>query len=105
LNLGLVADGKANRSYSAAEAMRISESVLGLLDVVDRKLEAVATLDLDKEDRDGLEQIRVLSGLLRRQGKDLQTFWETGKEEDAAKYESGRKDSWAALSRLTGLGQ
>jgi hypothetical protein len=34
----------------------------------------------------------------------LQTFWDTDKDEDAAHYESVRKDTWASLSKLMGIG-
>jgi len=49
--------------------------------------------------------MRDLSDLLHRQGKRLEIFWDSGKDEDATKYESVRKDSWAAISRLTGIGR
>ena len=47
----------------------------------------------------------TLSDLLHQQGRELQSFWETGKDEDAARYENVRKDSWAAISRLLGIGR
>jgi hypothetical protein len=105
LNIGFIADGKANGTYTEKDAYKLLDSVLALVSSVDRKLAALDRIDLDKEDRASLEQMRTLSILLRKQAKDLQTFWDTGKEEDAARYESVRKDSWAALSRLTGVGR
>jgi hypothetical protein len=105
LNIGLIADGKAKGTYTEKDAYRLLDSVLALLSAVDRKLAALDRIDLDKEDRANLEQTRQLSGLLRKQAQRLQTFWDTGKDEDAAQYESARKDSWAALSRLTGIGR
>ncbi len=104
-NIGLIADGKANGTYTDKDAYKLLDSVLSLLDSVDRKLAALSKIDLDKEDRESLEQMRDLSALLRQQGKGLEAFWDSGKDEDAAKYESIRKDSWAAISRLTGIGR
>jgi hypothetical protein len=105
LNIGLIADGKAKGTYAEKDAFRLLDSVLALLNAVDRKLVALDRIDLDKEDRANLEQTRQLSSLLRKQAQRLQTFWDTGKDEDAAQYENARKDSWAALSRLTGIGK
>jgi len=104
-SLGLIADGKDKGVYSGKEAYKLLDSVLALLDSVDQKLVGLSKIDLDKEDQDSLEQMRVLSGLLRQQGKELAGFWDSGKEEDAARYESVRKDAWAAISRLTGAGR
>jgi hypothetical protein len=103
LNLGFVADSRARGTYTPPDAARLVESILTLLDTVDRKLATLDKLDLERDDRDSLEQMRALTGLLRRQGADLQAFWQSGKEEDGVRYENGRKDAWAAISRLTGL--
>jgi hypothetical protein len=105
LNIGLIADGRAKGTYTEKDAYKVLDSVLALLNSVDRKLAALDKIDLDKEDRASLEQMRLLSDLLRKQGKELQTYWDTGRDEDAAQYESVRKDSWAALSKLMGIGR
>jgi hypothetical protein len=103
LNIGMVADAKAKGTYSEKDAYRILESVLSLLDTVDRKLVDLTKLELDAKDRDTLEQMRKLSKLLRDQGKALQSSWNSGRTEDLAKYDEVRKDSWAAISKLLGL--
>jgi hypothetical protein len=103
LNIGFIADGKAKGIYSEKDAYKLLDSVLALVSSVDRKLAALDKIDLDKEDHASLEQMRQLSSLLRKQAKELQVFWDTGKDEDAAQYESVRKDSWTALSKLIGI--
>jgi hypothetical protein len=105
LNIGLIADGKAKGTYTTQDASKVLDSVLSLLNSVDRNLAAVAKIQLDKRDRESLEQMRDLSALLRLQGKELQAYWDSGKEEDGTKYDSTRKDSWAAIGRLTGIGR
>jgi hypothetical protein len=102
LNLGLIADGKAKGTYSDRDARKLLDSVMDLQNAVDKKLAAVAKIDLDKEDRASLEDMRTVSDLLWKQRKELEAFWESGKPEDQDRYENVRKDSWAALSRLTG---
>jgi hypothetical protein len=105
LNIGFIADGKAKGAYIDRDANKVLDSVLSLLSSVDRNLGALGKIDLDKQDRESLEQMRDLSALLRQQGKELQAYWDSGKDEDAAKYDNTRKDSWAAIAKLTGIGR
>jgi hypothetical protein len=102
LNIGLIADGKAKGTYTDRDARKLLDSVLGLLDSVDKKLAALSKTDLDKADRLSLEDMRTLSSLLHKQGRELEAYWDSGKAEDEERYENVRKDSWAALNRLMG---
>jgi hypothetical protein len=105
LNIGFIADGKAKGAYSEKDAARILDSVLSLLGSIDRNLAAIGKLELDKQDRESLDQMRDLSDLLRQQGKELKAYWDSGKEEDGARYDNARKDSWAAIGKVTGIGR
>jgi hypothetical protein len=105
LNIGFVADGKANGTYTEKDARRVLDSIVSLVNSLDRKLEGLDKIELSKDDRDRLEQLRAVSALLRQQGKELQLFWETGKAENADKYEALRKTAWATISKLMGIGQ
>ena len=105
LNIGFIAEGKAQGTYTDKDARKVLDSVLSLLNSTDEKLEALGKIELDKGDRERLEQLRAASALLRQQGKELQVYWETGKDENAAKYESLRKNAWATISKLMGIGQ
>jgi hypothetical protein len=103
VNIGLIADGKDKGVYTGKDAQKVLDSVVSLLDSVDGKLSALGKLDLDEQDRASLDRLRVLSDLLRQQGKDLTEFWYSGTDQDASRYESARKDSWAAISKLMGI--
>jgi hypothetical protein len=105
LNIGLLADGKVKGVFTDRDAYKVLDSVLSLHSSVDRNLEVVAKMDLDKRDLESLQQMRQLSALLSEQGKELKAFWDGGKEEDAARYDDARKNSWAAIGRLTGIGR
>jgi hypothetical protein len=104
-NINFLSDGRAKGIYTDKEATQLLDSVLSVVDSVDRKLAALGKIELDREDHDSLEQMRDISDLLHRQGRQLQTYWESHNEADAAKYEEFRKDSWAAISRLMGMGR
>jgi hypothetical protein len=105
LNIGLIAESKSKGNYSENEAHKFLDLIRSLLDSVDRKLAVLGKMDLGTDDRASLEQMRQLSELLRRQAKQLETFWDSGKDEDAAKYDDIRKDSWTAISKFTGIGR
>jgi hypothetical protein len=105
LNIGFIADGKGHGIYSEKDARRVLQSVLSVLDSVDRRLETLGQVNLNKDDRDSLEQMRAISALLRQQARELQTYWERGQDEDLARYETIRKNSYAAISKLLGIGQ
>jgi hypothetical protein len=105
LNIGLIADGKARGVLTDKDAYRVLDSVLSILSSIDRNLAALAKMDLDKRDLESLEQMRDLSALLSQQGKELKAFWDSGKEEDAARYDDARKNSWATIGKLTGIGR
>jgi hypothetical protein len=105
LNIEFVANGKAKATYTDDQAYRLLDLILSLLDSVDRNLTILGKMELGAEDRASLQQVRDLSDLLYRQAKQLETFWHSGKDEDAARYEELRKDSWAAIKKFTGVDQ
>ena len=105
LNIGFVADGKSAGTYTEKDARRVLDSILSLVNSLDKKLEGLEKVELSKEDRDRLEQLRAVSALLRQQGKELQLFWETGKTDNAERYEALRKNAWVTISKLMGIGQ
>jgi hypothetical protein len=104
LNIGFVADGKRKGSYSNEDAQKVLRSVLSVVDSVDQQLEILGKRILDKEDRESLEQMRAVSALLRQQSTELQAYWDSGKDQHAARYETLRKSSYAAISKLIGIG-
>jgi hypothetical protein len=104
-NIGLLADGRAKGTYNDKDATKVLDSIFSILGTVEQKLTALDKLALDKDDRASLTQMKELSGLLRRQADDLQSLWDNGREEDAARYENTRKDAWAAISKLLGVGR
>jgi hypothetical protein len=104
LNIGFIADGKGKGTYTDEDARKVLRSVLSLVDSVDRQLEAFSKRTLDKEDRASLDQMRAISAMLRGQGKELQAYWDSGKNQDSARYESLRKTSYTAISKLMGIG-
>jgi hypothetical protein len=104
LNIGFLADGKDKGTYADKDARQVLLSVLSVLDSVDRQLETFSKASLAKDDRDSLEQMRAIAALLRQQGKELQTYWDSGRAEDADRYDTLRRHSYTAMRKLMGIG-
>ncbi len=100
LNISLIAEGKAKGTYTNEDAHKVLCSVLSLVDSVDQQLESLGQRTLDPEDRASLQQMRAISELLRRQGAELQTCWDSGQDQDTSRYESLRQVSYTAISKL-----
>jgi hypothetical protein len=103
LNVGLLADASAEGVYESGEATQLLGSVVGPLDKIEKQLEKVAALKLSKDDAAALTRMKKIAGLLRVQGKALQSYWDTGKEEHNKKYEDARQAAWKELSDLLAL--
>jgi hypothetical protein len=103
LNIGLLADGKAEGVYSAETVSELLGSIIHPLDQVEEQLTKVSQLKLTNEDRDTVKVLVKTLQLLRQQGKALVNFWNTGKEEDAKLYETSRTAAWRELSGLLKL--
>lgn len=103
LNIGLLADGKAKGVYPALDSKVLLGSILTPLDRVDKQLERYLKASLSKEDQEASTKVRAIVVLLREQGKHLQSFWESEKEDVGAKYENARKEAWTAISKFTGI--
>jgi hypothetical protein len=105
LNVGLLADGRAEGIYDTATAQQVLGTLLGLVDAVDKQLDQLAKSNLSREDKQALEQITKQSALLRQMAAALEAFWKSNKKEDGAKYEKLRQQSWAGVQKLLGLDQ
>lgn len=105
LNLGFIADGKEQQTYSEKDARKLLDSVLSTLNSIDRSMESLDKIAMDDDERDSLEQVRAAWALLRLQGKQLRVVWDGGKDrdEDLRNYETLRRNSWATISKLMGL--
>jgi hypothetical protein len=103
LNIGLLADARAEGLYEASELTQLLGSVVVPLEKVEKQLEKVAALKLSKEDAAAIARMKKTAGLLRQQGKSLQSFWDTGVADHGKKYEEARQAAWKELSELLEL--
>jgi hypothetical protein len=103
LNIGLLADGKAERLYDEKAARGVLATVVGPLDTVDRQLAKVAAAAQTDLDRQAADRLRGIVGLLRRQGQELVAFWNSNQPTDGARYEATRQEAWRQITALLAL--
>jgi hypothetical protein len=103
LNIGLLADGKAEKLYDEKAARSVLDSILNPLETVDKQLEKVGKQARTGADRDAVDHIRIMVDLLRRQGRELKAFWDSGRPEDGTRYEATRQEAWKQISSTLGL--
>ena len=103
LNIGLLADGKAERLYDEKAARQVLASVVTPLDAVDRQLAQIGAMAETQADRDAAGRLRHMVGMLRRQGQQLVTFWDNRTAADGARYEATRQEVWNQLYTLLKL--
>ena len=103
LNIGLLADGKAERVYDEKAARSVLATVVGPLQAVDKQLAVVGTLAQTEPDRRAVERLRAVTALLRRQSQELTAFWDSGDLAAGARYEATRQEAWKQLTALLGL--
>jgi hypothetical protein len=73
------------------------------LERVDKQLDKIAKLKPTKDDLQAVARLKKISGLLRQQGKELQTYWDKSIPENAKKYETTRQSAWKELNALLDL--
>ena len=104
LNIGMLADIRAEGFYEAATLAQLLGSVVTPLEQVDKQLEKIAALKgLGKDDAAALTRMRKIVGLLQTQGKSLKALWDTGVEDHAKKYEDARQAAWKEIDDLLDL--
>lgn len=105
LNVGLLADCRAEGVYEDKQVKDLLASSLQPLTVVEKQMQEIVKNAGTKAERDSLAKMLKIVSPLRRQGQELQKFWETEKESHAKGYEAARKESWQNLSSLLGLNE
>ena|SRR5438128_8836190 len=103
LNIGLLADGRAERLYDDKAARSVLTSVVTPLDAVDKQLARLGAQLGTDADREAADYLRHIVGLLRRQGQQLVAFWDSGRPNDGARYEATRQEVWQHLYNLLRL--
>jgi hypothetical protein len=103
LNIGFLADARAEGLYEASELTQLLGSAVVPLDKVDKQMEKLSKLTLSDDDKAAVARLRKINALLRIQGVELQAFWDTGVADHAKKYETARQAVWKELSNLLEL--
>jgi hypothetical protein len=103
LNIGLLADAKAEKLYEERTTRAVLATVLNPLDAVDKRFARIGAMPQADADREVGQQMRVVVGLLRRQGQQLIAYWDSGNPTDGARYEATRQEAWQHLNAVLGM--
>lgn len=103
LNVGMLADAVENETYTKQDAGEVLATIAAFLQTVDRQMEKLEQIGLEKEDMDSIKRIRDVSKLLRSQTQDLQTHWQTGDKAAFASFHEARQQSWQQLQVILGF--
>lgn len=103
LNIGLLADARADGRFELIDAAKLLGSVAGPLDKVEAQLGKVEKLKLSETDLRAVGRLRKVAGVLRTQSKELAAFWDTGSADRALRYETARQAAWKELNALLAL--
>jgi hypothetical protein len=102
LNVGLLADCKAEEVYDEKQVKALLASTLMPLEAVEKQLQGLTKSLPTKVERDRVEAVQRAIPALRKQGMALHLYWDTEKAEHAKDYEAARKDCWRSLAALMG---
>lgn len=103
LNIGLLADCTESDVYTEEEAQKWLERIMSQMEMIDKQLERLGKLDLDPDEKKGLDRCRQVSALLRAQGKELREYWKNSDKEHANRYHKAREEAWAGVSDVLQL--
>ncbi len=104
LAVGLLADGVQHKAFTVDGAANTLKIIGNCLTLVESKLAALDRRNLDPDDIASLQQIETVTALMRIQTQALDTYWKTGKAAHGEAYQRSRRATWAALSKVLGLG-
>lgn len=103
LNIGLIADGVENETYSRNEGANLLATVQNLLGQVETGLQRVAQTGLDRDDQQALDRVRQVTTHLREQATALLAYWAGGEMDQVSRYRAARALAWDELQSLLGL--
>ena len=103
LNMGILADSMAEGLYEVTEVYQLLGSVVNPLENVEKQFDKLTKLKLPKEDIEALTRMKKIAGLLRKQGRELELYWDKGLPENGKNYETARQAAWKELNALLQL--
>ncbi len=103
LNVGLIADGVKNDTYTKEEAGELLNTIVTLLQTVDAQMQKLENIGLDEEEVAAVKQVRNISGSIKAQTIHLQNHWKTGDKLSLDQFNQSRHESWNELRTVLRL--
>jgi hypothetical protein len=97
LNIGVVADGVENKTYTMEQGEKMLQRVVGFMDQVDYQLRKLKGADLEPDEQKSVDRIRKVAAALRGEVRALRDYWKSGDLEDAEAYRQARDAAMLAV--------
>ena len=98
--IGTVADGYANEHYTGEQTRELMREVVGLSDIATEHLQAVRDTNIIESDKEAIDDIVEIFGLLKNEATALSDFTESGAQEDLDAYEEARTTVWPRIKSV-----
>lgn len=102
VNIGMVGDAFQGKVYKKDQAVQLLQLSINLIEAVNPQLEELSETELTDEDRDVLEKMIKINGLMKDQAEGLQAFIKRGDEDGRTKYSEAREKTKELLDSISG---
>jgi len=102
VSIGMVGDAFQAKVYKKDQALQLLQLSINLIGAVNPQLEELAETELTDEDKDVLEKMIKINGLMKDQAEGLQAFIKRGDEDGRDKYTAAREKAKELLDSISG---
>jgi hypothetical protein len=101
--IGTVADGYANKVYSADQVQELMKEVVGLCSVAHDFMQNLAESKITADDRATIEHMAGILDLLRQEADALSSFAKSESKKDLDAYDAARSAAWPQIQSALGI--
>jgi hypothetical protein len=101
--IGVAADAYSKDIYEAEHIKNMMEETVNMLNNLTQLLAKVQATDLSAEDKEFVQDLVHVMGLLKIESESLAAFAVSNDPADVARYEEARKKAWPEISKLLGM--
>ncbi|MFH1092155.1 MAG: hypothetical protein V1742_11365 [Pseudomonadota bacterium] len=101
--IGVTADAYSKNIYPASQVKLMMEEKVNFLDKLMQRLQQVQATNLAPKDKQFVESMIEIFGLLKTEAQSLAAFAATNSPTDVEKYDLARKQAWPKIKILLGI--
>lgn len=101
--IGTVADGYANKVYSADQVQELMKEVVGLCSVAHDFMQNLSESKITTDDQATIAQMAGILDLLRQEANALSAFAKSESKKDLDAYDAARSAAWPKIQAALGI--